>query len=182
MTLEEWAALDEDDSSELVDGALEEAEVPDATHEVAVAWLLRMLDAHVRPLGGWVLGSGLKLAVAPRRGRLPDLSVFLGAPPPRRGVVRRPPDVIVEVVSPTPADQRRDRIAKVDEYAAFGARFYWIVDPGLRAVEILELRDGRYARAAAATSGALAVPGLEGLSLDLDALWGELDRLPPEEA
>lgn len=180
-TLEEWAGLDEDDSSELVDGTLEEAEVPDAIHEVAVAWLLRALDAHVRPRGGWVFGSGLKLAVGPRRGRLPDLSVFLASAPPRRGLVRTPPDVIVEVVSPTPADQRRDRIAKVDEYALFGARFYWLVDPELRALEVLELRDGRYARAAAATEGVLDVPGLDGLRLDLDALWAEIDRLPPPE-
>jgi hypothetical protein len=40
LTIDQWAALDEDDSRELVDGRLEEAEVPSVVHEVIVRWLL----------------------------------------------------------------------------------------------------------------------------------------------
>ena len=39
MTLEEWAAMPEDDEGELVDGVLVEEEMPDLTHETVVAWL-----------------------------------------------------------------------------------------------------------------------------------------------
>jgi len=68
------------------------------------------------------------------------------------------------------------------DHAAFGVRLYWILDPQLRSLEIFELgADGRYAQALGATSGSLEeIPGCEGLRLDLDALWWEIDRLADE--
>jgi Uma2 family endonuclease len=176
-TLEEWEALEEDDPRELVDGHFEEAEVPDLIHEVTISWLIVLLSGYFRPRGGIVVGSGLKFALNPRRGRMPDLAVFVRQLPNARGLVRRPADIMIEVASPTPSDQRRDRIAKVEDYAAFGAEQYWIVDPEMRAIEILTLEDGRYVRAAQAADGLLAVPGCPDLTLDLDALWAELDRV-----
>jgi Uma2 family endonuclease len=85
---------------------------------------------------------------------------------------------MVEVVSPSPADERRDRVDKMDEYAAFGVPCYWLVDPALGSLEIFELTAGRFTRCAAATAGVLRnVPGCPGLVLDLDRLWAELARL-----
>jgi Uma2 family endonuclease len=184
MTLDQWAALDEDDSRELVDGRLEEAEVPSVVHEVIVAWLFERLVAYFRAHGGRALPSGIKLAIDSRRGRLADIVCFgPDAKLPRRGVVRVAPQVVVEVLSPAPQDQKRDRIAKPEDYAALGARAYWMVDPWLRTFEILELgADGRYVRALARVAGTIdAVPGLPGLVLDLDAMWAEVDALPADE-
>lgn len=185
MTFEEWAALPEDESGELVDGRLEEEEVPDLVHELVVGWLVAMFRSWLGR-GGFVFGSEAKYAVRPDRGRKPDVAVYLGPDGtrlPRRGIVRVPPDIVVEVVSPSPRDERRDRIEKLDEYAAFGVRYYWILDPSLQALEVFELAGGRYARAARATEGRMtAVPGCAGLVVELDALWAELSRLgPPAE-
>lgn len=184
MTLEEWADLEEDAEGELVDGILVEEEVPSFLHEVVVAWLVHAL---LNWLGdkGWVASSEAKFAVRPRRGRKPDVSVYLaGRRPPAHGLVRVPPDIVVEVISPSTRDERRDRIDKYDDYAAFGVRWYWLLDPAFRILEIYELGpDGRYARACAAADAPVdPVPGCAGLVLDMPALWGRLDRLEGADA
>lgn len=181
MTLEEWAALPDDEAGEWADGFLIEEEMPSFLHEVVVAWLARILGTWLSGRGGFVAGSGVKLRVSARRGRMPDLVVYLpGARKPQpRGLVDVPPSVAVEVVTATPRDERRDRVEKLQEYAQLGVRFYWIVDPELRTFEVLQLGgDGRYVHALSATEGvATEVPGCEGLAVDLDALWREVDAV-----
>lgn len=180
-SLDDWMALPEDEPGEVVDGRLEEEEVPDYVHELLVMLLGRMLGNWVFPRGGLVAGSDAKFAVGPERGRKPDLTVYLPGSrrPPGRGLIRVPPDVAIEIVSARPRDGRRDRVEKMDDYAAFGVRYYWILDPALRSLEIFELgTDGRYARALGASSGTLEdVPGCPGLAVDLDALWAQVDEL-----
>jgi Uma2 family endonuclease len=180
MTVEEWAALPEDEPGELVDGRLVEEEMADAVHETVVAWLIEMLRRWLRPRGGRVFGSELRYAVSSTRGRKPDVSAwFPGRVLPAYGVVRMPPDLAVEVVSRRPQDSRRDRSEKPPDYAAFGIRWYWLVDPEARTLEIFELgADGRYVSTLGLNRGAVdPVPGCDGLALDLDALWTEIDEL-----
>jgi len=179
MTIAEWAALDEDEPGELVDGVLVEDEMPDSIHEVVVTWFVHVLGTWLGGRG-FVLGSEAKFKVRPRRGRKPDVSVYLpGRKPEPRGAITRPPDIMIEVVNPTPRDGGRDRVEKVEDYAAFGVRMYWIVDPELRTLEVLELgADGRYAHALGASHARdVSPPGCAGLVLDLTALWAEVDRL-----
>lgn len=177
--------MDEDAPGELVDGRLEEEEVPDLIHELVVTWLSHVLRVWLGRTG-FVFGSDGKYAVRPDRGRKPDVTVYLHPEtrrPPARGIVHVPPDIAVEVVSPSPRDERRDRIEKMDEYASFGVSWYWILDPSLQSLEIFELIGERYARAARATEGRMeSVPGCDGLQLDLDEIWSEIARLegPPQ--
>lgn len=172
--------MDEDEPGEIVEGLLSEEEVADSPHEVVVSVLLRILLGWAHLRRGFVLSSEAKYALTSRRGRKPDISVFFTRDRklPRRGAVHVPPDLAVEVASPRPRDRRRDRIEKLREYAAFGVRWYWLVDPEARTLEILELGvNGHYVHALDADDGVVEVPGCEGLSLDLDALWREIDDL-----
>jgi Uma2 family endonuclease len=183
MNVEEWLLLPEDEAGEIVDGRLVEEEMPDAVHELAVSWFIGVLRTWLGQ-GGFVFGSDLKTLTAPGTGRKPDVSVFLSGspPPPRRGAIRAPADIVVEVVSPSPRDERRDRVEKMAEYAAFGVRYYWLLDPALGSFEIFERNAaGQYVKVVGATSGRVdPVPGGEGLVIDLDALWTELSRLGEE--
>jgi Uma2 family endonuclease len=184
LDLDRWAELSEDEVGELVDGYLTEEEVPDPIHGLAVSWLIALFRGWLADRGGFVFDSDVKFVVSATRGRKPDVSVFLPgrAAPPRRGALSVPPDIMVEVVSPSPADERRDRVDKMDEYAAFGVRYYWLVDPALGSVEIFELQNGRFVRSVAAVTGQVKeVPGCAGLALDLDRLWAELARLTANE-
>lgn len=177
MNLDEWVALPE---GELVNGELVAEEVVDFVHEEIVSALIVTIRRWVLPRGGFVYGSGGKFALGPGHGRKPDLSVFLpgGAVPPRHGAASSPPDIMVEILSRHPRDVMRDRVEKADAYAIFGVRFYWIIDPGARTLEIVELDRGhRWTRVLTASAGAVEVPGCPELRIDLDTLWTEVDRL-----
>lgn len=183
LTLVEWADMEEDVSGELVDGMLVEEEMPSILHETAVSWLMVELSVWARPRRGWVFGSELKLGVSAWRGRKPDVSMYLAGAKlrGRDSLTIVPPHVVVEVASPHPRDVRRDRVEKLGEYAAFGVRFYWLLNPDARTLEILELNaQGRYTIVETAVSGKVAIPGCDELVLDLDQLWSEADRLMPE--
>lgn len=178
LTVEQWFdRLDRHDLRELVDGVLVECEVPNWPHEALVTWLIVLMGKYFLPRGGFVGGSA-KLAIEKDRGRIPDVTVY--APPhrPELDVTWTPPDIAIEVISSRPRDARRDRIDKADDYAKAGVKHYWLVDPRLRTFEMWRLGSRRrYVREAAASTGAIRIRAFPGLTVDVDAIWRELDRL-----
>jgi Uma2 family endonuclease len=183
MTLAEWAALPT--PGELVDGSLVEEEMADFIHDLVTGWIISVLGPWAFARGAILASSDAKFRVGEDRGRKPDASVYFADAkmPPAHGLIDVPPSVVVEVVSPTPRDARRDRVDKLKEYAAFGVKYYWLVDPGLRTFEILELgRDARYVHALSATTGSQHdIPGCPGLAIDLDTLWAIVTKIEKSE-
>src|SRR5262249_12419974 len=110
LSLEAWIDLPEETGGELVDGRLMEEEVSGPVHELAVTWLIALLRSWLSGKGAFVFGSDAKVVMSEQGGRKPDLSVYLPGrkPPPRRGALREPPDIAVEVISASPRDERRD--------------------------------------------------------------------------
>jgi Uma2 family endonuclease len=164
---------------ELVDGALVEKAMGFWESMLAGA-ILAALRAFVLPRKlGVVVGADGLMRLFPHLDlvRMPDVSYVsnerLPAPnAPRRPVPQLAPDLAVEVLSEgnTVREMRRKR----REYFAAGVRLVWIVDPKARTVDVYtkpqnpvtleedELLDG----------GAV----LPGFTLDLTALFAELDR------
>ena len=152
--------------------------MPSVLHETIVLWLGAILRSWARRRRGIATGSETKLAVGPRRGRKPDLAVFLPPHVPAASdtLVRTTAHLVVEIVSPRPRDARRDRVEKLADYARAGVRYYWILDPQVRSLEVYQLgKDRRYTVALTATQGRLRIPGCPALVLDLTALWDEVD-------
>lgn len=95
--------------------------------------------------GGWWIFVEVDVLLGPHDVVRPDLAGWRRDRLSQPGL-KRPidvvPDWVCEVLSPSTA--ARDRITKRRLYAQAGVPFYWLIDPELRAVEALALRDGAW--------------------------------------
>jgi Uma2 family endonuclease len=174
LTYDDYLTLPDDGRRyEILDGDLEMTPAPSPRHQAVSRNLQRALDRHVTDNRlGSIYNAPIDVILAPTTIVQPDL-LFLAAA--RRHLVTEraiegPPDLIVEILSPSTAG--RDRAAKATLYARFGVSCYWIVDPEARTVEIHILTDGGYRLAAthAGTERFSAAP-LPDLTIDLAAVW-----------
>lgn len=77
-----------------------------------------------------------------------------------------PPDVVVEVISPSTA--RADRVLEMEAYAEFGVAHYWLLDPTLQSFEAFVLDNGRYAlERVLAETGEMSFADFADLKFDL---------------
>jgi Uma2 family endonuclease len=147
MTLEEFREAEEEPGYryELARGVLEVTEVPNDPHRQVVSNLQGAFHLYHRDHPGRIRcigGAGEFRLWIPEMisGRNPDVAVVLqGTPKDMRG--RRPPSLVVEVVSPGAKARERDYQDKRQEYLVFGIREFWIVDPRFRQVTVLIRRD-----------------------------------------
>jgi Uma2 family endonuclease len=134
----DYAALPDDGRRyEILDGELSVTPAPSLDHQIILANLFRILDAHVRARNvGTVLFAPLDVILTDANIVQPDL-VFLDhermSRSSRRGV-EGPPTLLVEVLSPGTTGV--DRNVKRALYARQGVPFYWIVDPEARTLEV----------------------------------------------
>ncbi len=147
MTLEEFleAEAEEGYRYELARGILEVTEVPNDPHGEIVWKLVSALAINQQKHPGIIHragGAGEYRLWLPRMvsGRNPDVAVTLRNTP-RDKRRRRPPALVMEVVSQGNEARERDYVIKREEYLAFGIREYWIVDPVTQTVTVL-VRDG----------------------------------------
>jgi Uma2 family endonuclease len=174
---DDFIALDEDDSRELLDGELVEMDVPTALHEWIVGTLVHYLRAWAMARrAGVVLASGYKVKIRNDRGFMPDVQYFHrgGRPVPNRGLDSGAPDLAIEIISP--GSGRYDRGAKLRGYAEIGVPEYWLIDPEKQSLERFVLPSSEGYRSAERFVGdvAFAPTSFPDLVVDLQELW----RLP----
>ncbi len=146
LTIADLETMPEDGHRyELVDGTLLVTPAPNTAHQSCVAQLLVIL-------GGAAAGSDVKVLPAPYDWVVgpstlfqPDILVArrsdLG---PSR--LERPPLLVIEVLSPS--TRRIDLATKRMAYADAGVAAYWLVDPDVAALTVLELQAGEYTEVA----------------------------------
>lgn len=92
------------------------------------------------------------------------------------GKLHSAPELVVEVLSPGRANERRDREAKLMLYSRRGVQEYWIVDWRLRQIEVYRRTDSALRLVTTLQeSDTLETPLLPGFSCPIAALF---DRLP----
>jgi Uma2 family endonuclease len=79
----------------------------------------------------------------------------------------RVPDLIFEIVSPSPADRRRDYEEKRAEFERIGVKEYVIVDRFRHRLTVLRLADGSYQETVLSPSDTYTTPLLPGLEIPL---------------
>lgn len=141
-TWEEYARLPSEGSTryEVIDGELFVTPAPSRAHQRVVGRLVARLVSFVEEHGaGEVYPGPFDVLFGEGDYLEPDL-LFVRAD--RTDVlsdrgVEGPPDLVVEVISPSTA--ARDRGLKLERYRHFGVEEYWIVDPGERTIEVWRL-------------------------------------------
>jgi Uma2 family endonuclease len=141
---------------ELFEGMLEVSPSPSASHQTAALNLAMLLVPHVRQgdLGRVYIGP-LDVVLSPTTVLVPDLLFVAKA---RLEIVQErfvagPPDLVVEILSPTTA--HRDRQAKRQLYARYGVPHYWLLDTKKEALEAYDLDGERYRLAVRAQGQAI---------------------------
>lgn len=174
LTYDDYCALPDDGQRhEILDGELAVTPAPAPSHQEVVANLLGELRAHVTARGlGKVYPAPIDVILARTSVVQPDL-VFVRAERLSLVTARAiegPPDLVVEVLSPT--TRARDRGPKLKLYARFGVPHYWLLDDRARRLTAYELAGTTYRQAAELTGTAEFTPTLfPGLTLPLAAIW-----------
>ncbi len=124
IPLDEYLSEVYDPDREYIDGELIERNMGEFDHAGLQGIIYALLYNQRRQHGIHVFPE-LRVQVAPRRFRIPDITVTTSRGQGR--ILREPPFLCIEILSP---EDRASRIeAKIDDYLSFGVQHIWIIDP-----------------------------------------------------
>jgi Uma2 family endonuclease len=144
MTAEELMQLEGPNRHELIKGELLTMPPPKYGHGRVVANLTMLLLQHVKAckLGDVCTEAGYKLESHPDTVLGPDVSFVAKERVVRpEGYYFGPPDLAVEVMSPSDRRTRLER--KASMWLSFGAKSVWLVNPRQRTVEVVRANGDR---------------------------------------
>jgi Uma2 family endonuclease len=140
-TIDEFARIDEPGRFDLIRGEIVRMRPAGFRHGVYASRIATALSVHVSSNDmGEVPTSdtGYVLSIDPPVVLCPDTSFVRAERLPEgdypEGFLEHPPDIAVEVVSPS--DRMADVNAKVDEYIRSGTALVWVVEPRRRTVTV----------------------------------------------
>jgi Uma2 family endonuclease len=166
-----------DDSTRLIeftDGYIEVLPMPTDEHQTFLATFYDEFNGFVRPRGGVVRFSPLRVRIRARKFREPDLLLLLNRHDPRRANrYWQGADLVLEVVSPD--NPERDLIDKRFDYAEAGIPEYWIVNPLNQTITVLTLQGESYVEHGVFVRGMRATSVLlPDFSIAVDAVFDAL--------
>ncbi|MFQ3598806.1 MAG: Uma2 family endonuclease [Chloroherpetonaceae bacterium] len=165
----------EDDTNryELLDGELVQRNTPSVQHQRVVRNVFRKLDQFVLEKNlGEVFFAPIALLVDDYNAPQPDVFFISNKTDQAMDdyVVMRPPELVVEVLSPSTMLDDRHRKRKL--YERFGVKEYWLIDPQNKAIEVLAISGGQSEIFSfAAEKGTVRSKVLEGFEVNLNEVF-----------
>jgi len=167
--------------SELIEGAIILGGSPRLIHQILVARLYQLLLAHIPD--GLLLFAPSDVTLDEANVVQPDLFWVSdqGQAVPLEDGFHGPPDLVIEVLSPSTA--KRDLTAKYRLYERAGVREYWLVDVDNRYIALHGRDDtGRYALLDAYQAGETLISPTLGQSVSLPAALFDFPPAKPPTA
>lgn len=143
FTYAEYVQLSDGDRYEMIDGKLYNmTPAPTPKHQQVVTLLSAEFVTHSRGKTCRVFVSPIDVCFSNDEWVQPDIVTVCDSNKISDERIIGPPDIIVEVLSPSTA--KKDRLIKYRRYEQAGVHEYWIVDPVHEYVEVHVLKDGAY--------------------------------------
>jgi Uma2 family endonuclease len=143
LTINDLDALPDDGNRyEIIEGELSVSRAPSLIHQTVSGNLFVSLKNYLagNPIGQVWATPGIIFSEFD--GVIPDI-VFVTHE--RRAEIASgdriagAPDLVIEIVSPGPENERRDRVAKRQLYGRYGVKEYWVVYLETEVIEVYEL-------------------------------------------
>jgi Uma2 family endonuclease len=135
-----------------------------------------------RQIANFLLGKPCRVFAAPLDVRLfpeddksddtvvqPDILVVCDESKISKGSIDGPPDLVIEVVSPS--NTHKLMLLKLQAYIKAGVREYWVLEPEEKRVQVYILEEGRYISSAYSNDDIVPVSVLPPFSLELKSVW-----------
>jgi Uma2 family endonuclease len=167
---------DDGNRYEVIEGELHVSSAPAYLHQFSLSRLLYEIQKYleVNPIGEMLPGLGVIFDQF--NGVIPDLVYCSNerlAQILASGRLIAAPEIVVEILSPGAANERRDKVLKRQIYSGRGAHEYWLIDPELRTIEVSRKRKdgGLKIRATLQESDELTSVELPGFSLAVSKIF-----------
>ena len=170
----EW---DEDFRAELFDGEIVMMAPPSSKHQQVSMELSFQIRSFLEGKTCKIFAAPFAVRLFPKKDHSddtvfePDIVVVCNPEKLDEKGCNGPPDLVIEIVSPSSA--KYDRIYKFRKYQKAGVREYWVVDPEAKFVEVYILENGRYLASGFEEPEKAPVFVLEDLEIDLQAVFAE---------
>lgn len=171
ITYEEFLRMPES-REEVVNGEIRTMPAPTWNHSEIVDNITHLIAIQVDRRAVKVKASQFNpiIRLEPLTAREPDLAVFRADSIVQQdGNILSAPQLAVEVLSP--ANTRREREEKLQDYASLGVPEIWVVSPEARTVEILYLEDGQFRRQSILAEGILKPLHFPDVQVVISEIW-----------
>ena len=126
---------------EIINGKVYSRSPAPTNHNMISGNIYRIFRLYLKGKACVPFGDGEAVILSPENRFIPDGMVVCDRNKIRADGIHGAPDLVIEVLSPSTA--KNDRRHKMEVYAEYGVREYWIVDPANKSVEQYLQEDGR---------------------------------------